>query len=70
MSTVFRYSVAFLDSFAQNISIGCSISWCCSLGRLWDVHGPDLEALQTRALAAEEEENGKQTLVFHLLAIL
>ena len=40
----------------QNVDIRCFISWCCSLGRLWDVRGPALDSLQMRV--TEEDESG------------
>ena len=64
----FCFSVAFLAFLTQNVDIGCCIPWCCFLERLWGVRGPALDSSQ--ACAAEEDENGKRTLVFYLLALL
>ena len=58
--------MAFLAFYTQNVDFGCCIPWCCFLERLWSVRGPALESSQ--ACAAEEDENGKRTLVFYLLA--
>ena len=54
--------MAFLAFFAQNVDIGCCISWCCFLKRLWNDRGPALDSSQV--CAAEEDKNGKRTLVF------
>ena len=66
-SPVLLFSVAFLAFLAQNVDIGCCIG-CYFLERLWGVRGPALDSSQ--ACAAEEDENGKRTLVFYLLALL
>ena len=42
----------------HNVDIGCCISWCSSLGKLWDARCPTLDSLQVHTV--EQDENGSK----------
>ena len=50
------------------LTLGVAFHGAIFLERLWDVRDPALDSSQ--ACAAEEDEKGKRTLVFYLLALL